>query len=112
MKQSSIRSTLHLTLIALLVPGLISCARLPRKPSSFSVSQNERAQNAGDKRIKLNSATITELEQLPGVGKVLAERIVAHRDKYGPFRRVEHLMVVRGISERKFRDLRPLIDAD
>lgn len=64
---------------------------------------------SGSKQIDLNSASITELEQLPGVGKVLAERIVTHRNKFGPFRRVEHLLIVRGISERKFRELRPFV---
>jgi competence ComEA-like helix-hairpin-helix protein len=59
--------------------------------------------------INLNTATPQELEKLPGVGKIVAERIVAHREQYGPFRRTEHLMMVRGISDRKFRELRPLI---
>jgi competence ComEA-like helix-hairpin-helix protein len=43
------------------------------------------------------------------VGKVMAERIVAHREQYGPFRRAEHLMMVRGISDRKFRKMRAWI---
>jgi len=59
--------------------------------------------------ININTATPQELEKLPGIGKVVAERIVAHREQYGPFRRTEHLMMVRGISDRKFRQLRPLI---
>jgi len=59
--------------------------------------------------ISINTATPQELEKLPGVGKVIAERIVAHRQQYGPFRRAEHLMMVRGISDRKFREMRPLI---
>ena len=63
-------------------------------------------------QINLNTATAIELEKLPGVGKVIAERIVAHREQYGPFRRAEHLMMVRGISDNKFRQLRPLITVD
>src|SRR5688572_4404710 len=119
MKQSSTRSTFLrcapqkcLLLVALLVPGQFSCARLARKPVTTSASQTETARPAVSTPIKLNSATVAELEQLPGVGKLLAERIVAHRNKYGRFRRVEHLMVVRGISERKFRELRPMIVAE
>jgi len=60
-------------------------------------------------QINLNTATAAELEKLPGVGKVIAERIVAHREQYGPFRRTEHLLMVRGISDNKFRQLRSLI---
>ena len=63
-------------------------------------------------RININTASAQELEKLPGVGKVIAERIIAHRTQYGPFRRAEHLMMVRGISDRKFRDLRGLITTE
>lgn len=59
--------------------------------------------------ININTASAQELEKLPGVGKVIAERIVAQRSEFGPFRRAEHLMMVRGISDRKFRVIRPLI---
>ena len=60
-------------------------------------------------RININAATAPELEKLPGVGKVIAERIIEHRTQYGAFRRAEHLMMVRGISDQKFRGLRGLI---
>jgi competence protein ComEA len=60
-------------------------------------------------RLDINTATAQDLERLPGVGQVIAERIVEHRSQYGPFRRLEHLMIVRGISERKFRAMEPLI---
>lgn len=60
--------------------------------------------------IEINSASVTELERLPGVGSGLAARIVAHRAQFGPFRRVEHLMMVRGISEKKFQVLQRYIE--
>lgn len=65
---------------------------------------------AGVVRIEINSAPASELERLPGVGSGLAERIVAYRAEHGPFRRVEHLMMVRGISEKKFRALQPYVE--
>jgi competence protein ComEA len=52
------------------------------------------------------------LEKLPGIGPAFAARIVEQRERYGPFRRAEHLMLVRGISERRFRQLRPFISAE
>jgi competence protein ComEA len=61
------------------------------------------------RRININSASADELEALPGIGRVIAERIVTHRSQHGPFRRVEHVMLVRGISEQKFLDIQPLI---
>jgi competence protein ComEA len=49
------------------------------------------------------------LETLPGIGKGLAERIIEHRERFGPFRRIEHLIIVRGISDRRFRALQDMI---
>ena len=47
-----------------------------------------------------------------GIGKALATRIFEHRERYGPFRRVEHLIIVRGISDNRFRALRELITVE
>ena len=62
--------------------------------------------------MNINTAAAAELEKLSGVGKIMAERIVAHRQQYGPFRRVEHLMMVHGFSDHKFRALRELITVE
>jgi competence ComEA-like helix-hairpin-helix protein len=86
-----------------------ACATLSR-PASSEVRLSLNAPKAErSSLININTATSQELEKLPGVGKVTAERIVAHRQQYGPFRRAEHLMMVRGISDRKFRAIRPMI---
>jgi competence protein ComEA len=52
------------------------------------------------------------LEKLPGIGQALAARIVEHRQRYGRFRRIEHLLAVRGISERRFRAVSALLTAE
>lgn len=62
-----------------------------------------------DGRIRINSATAAELEQLPGVGPVLAERIAAHLEDYGPFGAVEDLLDVPGIGEAKLEALRDAV---
>ena len=56
--------------------------------------------------VDLNTATVTQLDSLPGVGPVLAQRIVDHRVRHGPFRSVEALREVDGIGEARFTDLR------
>ena len=56
--------------------------------------------------VRINSASASDLEQLPGVGPVLAERIVSFRKDNGPFGVVEDLLVVPGIGEAKLAALR------
>jgi competence protein ComEA len=62
--------------------------------------------------LNINRASAIDLEKLPGVGKVIAERIVSYRQENGPFRRAEHLMMVRGISETKFRAMQSMIKVE
>lgn len=64
-----------------------------------------------DRGVDLNRATPAELEALPGVGPVLAERIVAYRDLHGPFAVVEDLLDVGGIGEAKLAAMRDAIAA-
>lgn len=98
-----------------LIMALCSCARLPRQ-QAFATFNGEPVDTtrvvSAEKRFNINAASARDLEGLPGVGKVLAERIVAHRQRYGPFRRVEHLMMVRGISDHKFRAIRERVTVE
>jgi len=59
--------------------------------------------------IDLNAATADQLDALPGVGPVLAQRIVAYRTQHGGFRTVDQLQEVSGIGSRRFTDLKPLV---
>ncbi len=60
----------------------------------------------------LNAATAEELARLPGIGEVLAGRIVEYRAEHGPLNSVEELMNVRGIGESKLEKLRGLVFVD
>ena len=68
-----------------------------------------RAVVDGQGRVHINRASVDELEQLPGVGPVLAARIAAHREENGPFRVVEDLLDVAGIGEGKLATLRDAV---
>jgi competence ComEA-like helix-hairpin-helix protein len=61
------------------------------------------------KPIDLNAANTKELQQLPGLGPVTAQRIIDLREKSGRFKRVEDLLAVRGISQKKLDAMRPYI---
>ena len=104
---------------AIVAAAPAACVKLPRRaPAGVTQVTNDPptstptdGEQPAAPRVNVNAASAGELERLPGVGPVLAARIVEHRERYGPFRRVEHLLAVRGISERRFRDLRPHVTA-
>jgi len=59
--------------------------------------------------ININTANRDELRRIPFIGERLAEEIIRHRETYGPFRRPEHLMLLKGISDDRFRQIRHLV---
>ncbi|HEY3401490.1 MAG TPA: helix-hairpin-helix domain-containing protein [Geothrix sp.] len=69
----------------------------------------ERSSRAPQRPVNLNTATVTELMQLPRVGQKTAERIVAFRKQHGGFQRPEELMNVKGIGEKSYAKLKPFL---
>lgn len=59
--------------------------------------------------VDLNTATVQQLDQLPGVGPVLAQRIIDYRTRRGGFRSVDQLQEVSGIGSRRFADLKSMV---
>ena len=76
------------------------------------IEYDRRVAQAPSTAININTATADELERLPHIGRKTAEAIVDFRTENGPFRRVEHLMLIRGVSEKRFAELRPALRAD
>jgi competence protein ComEA len=64
---------------------------------------------AGGALVDVNTASLAELETLPGIGPALAQRIVTHREQHGPFRQPGDLRDVSGIGEKRFQDLADLV---
>jgi competence protein ComEA len=70
--------------------------------------QVQAAKNA-DKRININTASVTELQELPRIGAVVAQRIVDFREEHGRFKKIEEIMKVKGIGEKTFSMIKDLI---
>ncbi len=61
------------------------------------------------KKIDINSASVQELQKLPQIGAAVAQRIVDYREKHGKFAKIEEIMKVKGIGEKTFLKIKPLI---
>lgn len=79
-------------------------------PTGATVSADSiRGGPTSERPLDLNRATEADLDRLPGIGPVLARRIVERRRELGGFRRVEDLRSVRGIGPRLFARLSPKV---
>jgi len=61
------------------------------------------------KKININTATLTELQQLPRIGEKIAQRIIEFRNQNGDFKKIEELLKVKGIGEQMFSRLKDKI---
>ena len=95
------RSTLSIVVLSCLLCALPAAAVAQSKsPARPTVSPSTAIVN-------LNTASVSDLEGLPGIGAKTAARIVEYRQKNGPFKKVEELMNVRGVGEKNFLKLKP-----
>lgn len=62
-----------------------------------------------DTRININTATAEQLQQLPQIGEVIAQRIIAYREQHGDFGGVSEIMNVEGIGEGRFEAIKDYI---
>lgn len=91
-----------------------SFVRKQEKNLQVSLTEGKRVEKQTKQvtgRVNINTATVQELDSLPGIGPVIAQRIVEYRGAK-PFTKIEELMLVKGIGKKKFAKLRELITVE
>ena len=88
---------------------LATFAAWPQAMVAQEKAAKGKASSAVASPINLNTATAAQLEKLPGIGARTAQLIVEHRQKNGGFKKVEELMNIKGIGEKAFLKLKPMV---
>ena len=81
----------------------------PAKVGKTTVVKAPAAKATAASPVNINSASVAQLQTLPGVGASTAQRIIDYRQKNGAFKKSEELMNVKGIGEKSFLKLKPLV---
>ncbi len=76
------------------------------------VAAVEHGESMAQVQVNINTATLEELEVLPGIGPVSAQRIIDHRSERGPFATIDQLVEVKGIGEKSLEKIRPLVSTN
>ena len=77
-----------------------------------STSPTGQSEPLGDGKIDINNATVVQLDMLPGIGEVIAQRIIDYREENGPFTKIEDIKNVSGIGDKKFEQIKEYIKVD
>ncbi len=83
--------------------------RRPPTPRPTVVVTRAATATPASTLVNINTATAAELEMLPHIGPAMAQRIIAYREAYGPFARIEDIQNVEGIGETRYEELAPFI---
>ncbi len=84
-------------------------AQTAKAGSSGKTASATKARATPASPVNLNSASVAQLQTLPGIGASTAQRIVDYRQKNGSFKKIEELMNVKGIGEKSFLKLKSAI---
>lgn len=93
----------------LVLVTILAMAAIPAAASQQKSATKSASTAAPTTPVNLNTATQSQLETLPGLGAKVAQRIIEYRQKNGNFKKVEDLMNVKGIGEKSFLKLKPML---
>ena len=86
-----------------LVLALMFCLGFALAPVG---AQAQKAKSLSTDKVNLNSASVEQLQTLPGVGPAMAKQIIEHRTKVGKFTKIDEIINVKGMGEKKFQKIK------
>ena len=74
-----------------------------------NIEQNNTTTKKEGAKVNINTAGVEELDQLPGIGPAIAQRIIDYRNEHGEFKKVEDVQEVKGIGDAKYSEIKDSI---
>ena len=82
--------------------SLVVCLALALAPVALA----QKGKATSTEKVNLNTATVEQLQTLPGVGPAMAKRVLEYRTKVGKFTKVEEILNVKGFGEKRFQKIK------
>ena len=96
------------TVSVVLITALSFYSRVTHHPG-LTVATPEQVEPIPSNKLNINTATVAQLDELPGIGPTLANAIVSYREENGPFQKIGDLMLVKGIGKGRLEKIADLI---
>jgi competence protein ComEA len=90
-------------------PAAVEPAKTSGRSRGGSSSASAKFKNPGDGLVNINTADLTTLQKLPGVGPSTAQKFIEYRTQIGRFASVEQVQDIKGIGPKKYAKLRPFL---
>jgi competence ComEA-like helix-hairpin-helix protein len=101
---------ISIKLLPLIISGFLFGCSEQKETKQVLPIQNQVSVSGN--ALNINTASAEELKKIPHVGEKLAEKIIEHRENFGRFRKAELLLLVDGISDKRFRQIRNLVKVE
>lgn len=101
---------ISIKLLSVLISSFLFGCSEQKEAKQFLSAENQVV--VSESAININTASTGELDKIPHVGANLAQKIIEHREKFGRFRKAEYLMLVDGVSDNRFREIRSLVKVE
>jgi len=105
----SIFGYLKAALLGLMILGTVAATGAEKTTDGSKTTQQQTTTQSQGEKVNINTSDLETLTTLPRIGPAIAKRIIEFREEHGGFKELKEIMNVKGIGEKTYAKLEPLI---